>query len=234
MNDKPTVAPMFPEPNENSSLEELAAYALKKQEGIFARDKMNGEDLWLMGQALAWAKVKVGHGEWENWWKGKGFKKTYVWQARKLHENAPTLEDVKGLGVTEALLKFGVVAEKKTQPGTKAGSGKNQEGEEAEGVPASDKEGETPTEADEPNGEHEGDEGEDLADQEDKKHKAYQESIRKLTPKTRAVIIQHSLELLREELDGEEVDEELQQTFGQIAQLAEELKGLNSHDEQDS
>jgi hypothetical protein len=50
-----------------------------------------------------------------------------------------------------------------------------------------------------------------------------------VTPKTRAVAIQHALELLRDELNEEEVDEELQLTFSQIAELAEELKGMNKH-----
>jgi hypothetical protein len=177
-------------------------------------------------------------------------KKTWVWQARKLHE-ITTLDEVKELGMTEALRKFKVLPEKKSQAVTKAAGGKKFKDADAEAVPASDKEAskqadapepsqdaEKQTEALEPSGEEGSDEGsqpsDDLADEENKELKAYQESIRTLTPKARAVAIHHSLELLREELDGEEVDEELQQTFGQIAQLAEELKGLNSHDEQDS
>jgi hypothetical protein len=177
-----------------------------------------------------------------------------VWQARKLYKNASTLEDLKQLGVTEALLKFGVVVEKKPQAGTKAASVKKNKDENAEAVPASDKEAEKPNETPEQSEKveeateatHKSDEdggdpteadeqpADNLADEEEKELKAYQESIRKLTPKTRAVAIHHALELLREELDGEEVDEELQQTICQIAQLAEELKGLNSHDEQNS
>jgi hypothetical protein len=75
MNDKPTIAPLgdLPdqEPTENSSLEELAAYALDKQNGILASDKTNGEDLWLMGQALEWAYKKTPYGEWEDWFKSQ-------------------------------------------------------------------------------------------------------------------------------------------------------------------
>ena len=67
----------------------------------------------------------------------------------------------------------------------------------------------------------------DLADEEEKEFKEFEASIRKLTPKTKAVAIHHAMELLRDDLKGQEVDDELQETFGQIAQLAEELKGKN-------
>lgn len=255
MNAMPRIAPLGDyadhEPTENSSLDELAAYALEKQRQIIARDTKNGEDLWLMGQALEWAKKKFQYGVWEDWFKSQGLKKTWVWQARTLHKNA-SLDDVKELGMTEALRKFKVLPEKKPQAGIKAVGGKKKEDEEAEGVAASDQQAEEPSETSEPSedsekpteaseppeqdGGHEQDEADDqpsddLAAEEDNELKAYQESIRTLAPKARAVIIHHALELLRDELDGEEVDEELQQTFGQIAQLAEELKGLNNHDE---
>jgi len=213
MNDMPTIAPMGNEPNENSSLDELATYALGKQTQIIARDKRNREDLWLMGQALQWAKDKLPYGEWEKWWKAKGLKKTYVWQARKLHENAASLERVKELGLTEALLKFGVVAEKKAKESATA-----------------ERPSKTTQDDDDP-GESEQDARDtpkdDLADEEAKEHKEHQEAIRKLTPKTRAVAIQHALELLRDDLNGEEIDEDLQRTLGEIAQLAEELKRVS-------
>ena len=116
MNVFPMTAPMFPndEPNENSTLDELGAYALVKQNRIIANDKRNGEDLWLMGQALTWAFNKTPHGEWEKWFKAQGLKKTYVWQARKLYEKA-TLDQVTNIGLTKALRKFKVVAEKKAK-----------------------------------------------------------------------------------------------------------------------
>lgn len=258
MTDMPTIAPLgdLPEaePTADSSLDELATYALLKQDRIIARDKMNGEDLWLMGQALQWAKDKLPYGEWEQWWKAKGFKKTYVWQARTLHDKAK-LDGVKELGLTEALRKFAVVAEKKPQAGTKASGSKKNKTEINEAVPTSNEDTEKQTEqpdpseeaqeqseAGEPNNDEEGGDSpsaddqpaDSLADEEATELKEFQQSLRKLTPKTRAVAIQHTLELLRDELDGEEVDEELQQTFGQIAHLAEELKGLTGHDEQDS
>lgn len=249
MNFTPIIAPMFPddEPTENSSLEELTTYALNKQKGIFARDKKNAEDLWLMGQALAWAKPKVGHGKWEKWWKVKGFKKTYVWQARKLHENAATLGEVKKLGLTEALLKFGVVAQKKEKAGTTAASEKKAKDEPKGKAPSASKEAEGPTvqdeDCDEPDPDEEPTEqvedcdeaGSDqqpndhLADEEEREFKEFEASIRKMTPKARAVAIHHALELLRDELDKDEVDQELQQTLGQIAQLAEAMKGVSQH-----
>lgn len=259
MNDTPEIAPLgdLPdyEPTENSSLDELAAYALLKQNGIIASDKKNGEDLWLMGQALEWAKERLPHGEWEKWWKAKGFKKTYVWQARTLHNKA-MLEKVKELGLTEALRKFDVVPDRKPQAGTTKAAGdktkkddntkatpavNTKEVEEQAEAPEPSEDTEQPTEAPAKGSEDDGDPAEgndqpsgDLADEEEKELKEYQAAIRKQSPKARAVVIQHALELLRDDLHGEEVDQELQKTFGQIAQLAEALKGLNSHDQQDS
>jgi hypothetical protein len=223
MNDMPTIAPMLPNnnPTKDSSLDDLAVFAMLKQDEILARDKKNGEDLWLMGQALAWAKAKVQHGQWEKWWKAKGFKKTYVWQARRLHESA-SLEDVQELGVTEALLTFGVIAEKKEKESVLNAKPKKEDDE----LPAAPEPAEQ--------GQYDGEEStpdeapaDDLADEEDKELKEYQESIRKLTPKTKAVAIHHALEQLRDELNGDEVDQELRQTLGEIARLAEELKGVS-------
>lgn len=232
------------EPTENSSLEELTAYALNKQAGIFAREKMNAHDLWLMGQALSWAKPKVGHTKWEKWWKDKGFKKTYVWQARKLHENAATLEEVKDLGVTEALVKFGVVAEKKEKPTAKgtpikkaapSGTDEPSDHEEAavnEEAPTAEAEStETAPIQQEPNEQVQDEEepekapADELAEEEDKELREYQSSLRSLTPNTRAVAILHALELLRDDLNGSDVDTDLRSTFTQIAALAEQLKG---------
>ena len=224
----PMIAPMFPENEltENSTLDELAAFALVKQERIFARDKMNAEDLWLMGQALEWAKEKVPSREWEKWWKAKGFKKTYVWQARKLHENAPSLDAVKNLGVTEALVKFEVVCEKKPQAKTAPNLKIVDESAlpvEKEEAPTPDKGADTPEPSNED--EDENHPTDPLAEAEEKDFKEWEESIRPLTPHVRAVAILHALELLRDDLQGQEVDEELQGTFTKIAQLAEELKG---------
>lgn len=229
MNDKPETAPMFLDtnPTENSSLSELAAYALSKQHEFFDRDKKNGEDLWLMGQALEWAKAKVQHGEWEKWWKTNGFKKTYVWQARKLHA-AASLEDVEELGLTEALLQFGVVAEKKAKESVP--SGKSDMGERPKAHAAEEDEAPEPVEHDESEGEEPDSEEppqDDLAEDAEKEFKEFEEMIRKLTPTTRAVAIHHALELLRDELSGDEIDDELQQTLSQIAQLAEEMKGVS-------
>jgi hypothetical protein len=226
----PMKAPMFPNnaPNENSSLEELAAYALHKQKQIFARDKMNGEDLWLMGQALTWAKKSV-RGKWEKWWKAQGLRKTYVWQARKLYERA-TLDDVKELGVTEALLKFKIVAEKKAKHATATvPTAAIEKMEDTKATPASDEEATEPTEQEEDGSDPEPEEQstDALAEEEEKELKEWQDALRQQTPKTRAVAILHALEHLRDDLNEEEVDEELRQTFSQIAELAEELKGLN-------
>lgn len=88
-----------------------------------------------------------------------------------------------------------------------------------------------PTEIEDDGGETEqGDEAtDDLADEEEREFKEFEESIRKLTPKTRAVAIQRQLEVLRDDLDGQEADEDLQEILDEIAQLAEELKGASKH-----
>jgi hypothetical protein len=243
MNVIPMIAPMpLPnnEPNENSSLDELGAYALRKQTRIIASDKMNGEDLWLMGQALAWAFKKTPHGEREQWFKAQGLKKTYVWQARKLYERA-TLDQVRNIGLTNALRKFKVVAEKKAKPAavtvpTKEEDEKSKaplDSNEAGTEPTGEAHGSDVAENDEevPDDLAEGTDKptDDLAEEEEKELKEYQDALRQTSPKTRAVAIQHALELLRDELNAEEIDEELQQTFRQIAELVEELKGLSKH-----
>ena len=227
--------PMFPntEPNENSSLDELGAYAFLKQEQVLGRDKMNAEDLWLMGQALAWAKKQKPHGGWEKWFKSQGLKKTYVWQARTLHDKA-TLDEVEELGLTEALRKFGVLVEKKPKPAeekTTKVTPPTPASNDGATEPTDEDNGGDPTESEEnaDDNDPDGDEKptDDLADEEEREFKAYQDALRQRTPKTRAVAIQHALELLRDDLDEEEIDEELQSTFGQIAELAEKLKGLS-------
>jgi hypothetical protein len=233
----PMKAPMFPnnEPNENSTLDELAAYALLKQKQIFARDKMIGEDLWLLGQALTWAKKTVGGKKWEKWWKAQGLKKTFVWVARKLHERA-TLDQVKELGLTESLLKFEIVAGKKGKPAAKTVPTATMEKvEDTNPTPDSNEQvtegnevaesNEKPSEVSVPVGDEQPTDV--LAEEEEKELKEWQDALRQQTPKTRAVAILHALELLRDELNAEDVDEELKTTFSQIAELAEELKGLN-------
>ena len=237
MNVIPMKAPMFAdnEPNENSSLDELAAYALLKQKEVLARDKMNAEDLWLMGQALQWAKNQKPHGGWEKWFKSQGLKKTYVWLARTLHKEA-TLDEVKELGVTEALRKFGVLTQKKAKPEAATvpdealdeDANEPPDSNEKDTEPTDEVDGTDPAESEEDaNDDSNGDEEptDDLAEEDEKELKAFQDALRQPTPKTSAVAILHALELLREELNAEEVDEELQQTLGQIAQLAAAMKG---------
>lgn len=236
-----------PEPTATSTLDELATYALLKQSQIIDRDKKNGEDLWLMGRALELAYQQSPYGTWERWWKAKGFKKTYVWHARKLHK-AATLDQVKDLGLTEALVSFGVVAAKDDPTDGTSGTGCGpQEQEEAPqdqgGEPVTDV-GEQPDEAldeDDPADDHDKDEpesdgpedaGQVLEDEEDKDFKDYQAAIRKLTPLSKAVAIRNALELLLDDVIGEEIEEELQDTFDQIVELVEALGGLNGRDDE--
>jgi hypothetical protein len=186
------------EPNENSPLEELGAFALLKQNGIIYRDKINGEDMWLMGQALEWAytKIKISQDGWEKWWKAQGLKKTYVWQARTLHKEA-TINQVQKLGLTEALRKFNVIGEKPKPPEP-----------DISGLAGDEK-------------------IVDLADEAEKEFKEMQDSLRTHTLHDRAVAIQHSLEMMLEELTEDEIDQKLHQTFILIAGLVAKLKRLH-------
>ena len=235
---KPTIARMNhhevdASPNENSTLESLVAYALLMQEGIYATDKKNAEDMWLMGQVLTWAFKKILHGNKEDWLESQGLKKTYAWQARQLFK--ATLEQVKQYGLTEALRKFKIVAEKKSKADVVPVPESESEENEISTAPSTRiKEGTEPTdqvvgEDLDPDGDAEP--AADLANEETKEHKEYQAKIRMKTPKDRAVAIQHSLELLRDDLSGEDVDEELQQIFGQIAALAEEMIGRSKQND---
>ena len=239
MNFVRTTAPIqFPdnEPNEKSSLDQLAIYALNKQEAIILRDIQNAEDLWLMGQAMEWAFKKTPYGEWEKWCKAKGFRKTYVWQARTLHERAE-LEQVNALGLTEALRKFKVIPEKKAKADTATEADVvSKEQDHIKALPDSVEDASEPSSGNLAEGNEqpsnsvpEPESAEQPIDQQAEEDepgeiKAVKNGFGKQTPKTRAVVILHALESLLDDLNGQEIDEELQQTFCQIAEVAREMK----------
>ena len=263
LNDAPLTAPMpglpNPEPTESSSLDELATYGLLKQGQIIARDRANAQDMWLMGRALRWAKAKVPHGSWEEWLRAKKFKKTWAWKARTLSE-ATTLDKVKNLGLTEALVRFGIdkpkpaqvkdqpkrnakneadtVQKTTTQPDTEESQLEQDEapddgtkGLELGEGPESEEDG--PLNEEGPDEDlHDGPSDQGVDDEEDKDFKEYQAALRRQTPLSRAVAIRNALELILEDVIGESVEVELQDTFGQIAELAEALRGLNDRDDE--
>jgi hypothetical protein len=214
--------------------------------------KRGAEWYYAAGRWLAWVKAKKLHepyGGWEVFCKEEcKISPSQAWKYKEFAERFKPEQissfDGKRFSLERALGYEGPAKKKKPSSkvtGTKQAPKVEQHEAEEEEQPTKAPESSKATEAEPTDADDGGDPADaeakpsnDLADQEGKELKAYQESIRKPTPKMRAVAILHALELLREELKGDEVDEELQQTFDQIAQLAEELKGLNSHDQQDS
>jgi hypothetical protein len=254
MNDKPEIAPLgdLPdqEPTENSSLDELGKFALSMFNQFKAQDRKNGEYIWKMGYALQLAYEKLAHekgyGHWEKWYKAKGFTKTWQWQARMLYLDAPSLEAVIDLGLTESLIRFGVISP--TQIGEKASRPKRKDHKAAEKPPVIiDRQEDTDEDEDEPEGplaedeselEEEGDQGGSTTEQrlpEEIEKQAvddHEPSPRKETPLLRAVAIRNALEILLDDLVSGEADpdEELPSVLNEIIEYAEGARRLYEND----
>lgn len=187
-----------------------------------------------MGKVLLWAKARIPHGQWEKWLSKHKFKKTWAWKACSLKETV-TLNQVQGLGMTEALVKYGIEKAKPKKATANPPTRKSKLPPQKSVFKLTDQsepvEDETGVEIDDGDETAEfvvNNEQVDLADEEDQELKHYQSAIRKETPHTKAISIRNALERLGESLTVEDIDRDLRDTFGQIADLASKLQALGN------
>jgi len=137
-----------------------------------------------------------------------------------LYVDAPSLDAVKELGLTQSLVRFGVIPAKEPEKESDSPAKKEATRRTAQNK-GSKQEGRRVNP----------DDGMDVQavpdDEGDTAFKKYQAALRQQTPLSRAVAIRNAVELLMEDVIGEQVEEELQDSFDQIAELAEALRGLN-------
>ena len=112
-------------PDETWQAEALGEYAKVKQEYILSLDKRMAIHVWRLGKALSLAKEKVEKGEWKGSTNWCDFLKRYKvsiasdWRARELHARCPEEKKAKGMGITEAYRKFGLLKDEPPKPSSK-------------------------------------------------------------------------------------------------------------------
>jgi hypothetical protein len=77
--------------------------------------KSAAESVFKAGQALVALRDKLPQGHWKSWQREKGLGVGTVNEAVRLYERAGTLARVKGLSITEAKVRFRVIADPKVK-----------------------------------------------------------------------------------------------------------------------